>query len=67
MVEATNEIDDWANMMDYFKKNPKVLLDAIPTPKNEEGQTGFPEIGFGMTPSKDISFKINDSSIRGSS
>lgn len=27
-------------MMDYFKKNPSALMDAIPTPPNEEADEG---------------------------
>lgn len=25
--------DDWENVLNYLKENPKALLDAIPTPR----------------------------------
>ena len=30
------EKEDWNEIMNYFKENPKALLDAIPTPRGEE-------------------------------
>jgi len=55
------EKEDWNEIMNYFKENPKALLDAIPTPRGEEekalkefkaGQMRFNETstsGFGNT------------------
>lgn len=50
-------------MMDFFKENPKALLDAIPTPRNDENMNNqFPDLlTFGMTPQKDNFAKFNDS------
>ena len=33
------EKEDWNEIMNYFKENPKALLDAIPTPRGEEERT----------------------------
>ena len=32
------EKKQWKLMMDYFKKNPNALMDAIPTPPNEKAE-----------------------------
>ena len=44
-------------MMDYFKKNPTALMDAIPTPPGEEED---PDFRTGLTPKKGFSFKFGD-------
>ena len=44
-------------MMDYFKKNPTALMDAIPTPRGEEED---PDFRTGLTPKKGFSFKFGD-------
>ena len=44
-------------MMDYFKKNPTALMDAIPTPRAEEED---PDFRTGLTPKKGFSFKFGD-------
>lgn len=50
-------------MLDYFKKNPAALLDAIPTPKNEEeGETLLKDFTTGLTPKKNFNFKFRDTS-----
>ena len=43
MQVTTNKLDakkaekeDWNEIMNYFKENPKALLDAIPTPRGDE-------------------------------
>ena len=55
-----NYIDEdkqWKLMMDYFKKNPTALMDAIPTPRAEEED---PDFRTGLTPKKGFSFKFGD-------
>ena len=55
-----NHIDEdkqWKLMMDYFKKNPTALMDAIPTPREDEQD---PEFRTGLTPKKGFSFKFGD-------
>ena len=44
-------------MMDYFKKIPTALMDAIPTPRAEEED---PDFRTGLTPKKGFSFKFGD-------
>jgi hypothetical protein len=41
----------WKLMLDYFKKNPQALMDAIPTPPGEE-EDDFALLDFhsGLTP-----------------
>ena len=36
-----NKKKQWRLIMDYFKKNPAALMDAIPTPPNEEEEDQF--------------------------
>jgi hypothetical protein len=48
--------DDWSLTLDYFKQNPSALLDAIPTPRNDENDlNGFES---GLTPKKAFDFKF---------
>ena len=52
-----DEDKQWRLMMDYFAKNPSALMDAIPTPRNEEED---PDFRTGLTPKKGFSFKFGD-------
>ena len=36
--QKLQEKKQWRLMMDYFKKNPNALMDAIPTPPNEKAE-----------------------------
>jgi len=57
-----NHIDEdkqWRLMLDYFKKNPSALMDAIPTPPGEEADTeALKDFRTGLTPKKGCSFKF---------
>lgn len=57
-----NHIDEdkqWRLMLDYFKKNPNALMDAIPTPPNqEEDEEALKDFRTGLTPKKGFSFKF---------
>ena len=46
-------------MLDYFKKNPQSLMDAIPTPPGEE-QDDFALLDFhtGLTPKRSFQFQF---------
>ena len=48
--------------MDYFKSNPKALLDAMPTPRgsDEEDKNALADFTTGLTPKKNFSFKFGD-------
>lgn len=46
--------------MNFFKANPKALLDAIPTPRADEEKL-LKELKGGLTPKGDM--KFNDSSL----
>lgn len=46
-------------MLDYFKKNPDALMDAIPTPPGEEeDKEALKDFRTGLTPKKGFSFKF---------
>ena len=49
-------------MMDYFKENPKALLDAMPTPRGEEEEdtNALADFTTGLTPKKNFTFKFGD-------
>jgi hypothetical protein len=47
--------------MSYFKKNPAALLDAIPTPREQEKEDILSDFKSGLTPKKNMNFKFNDS------
>lgn len=51
---ADDYLDDdkqWKLMMDYFKKNPDALMDAIPTPTGEEEDAAaLNDFKTGLTP-----------------
>ena len=57
-----NHIDgdkQWRMMLEYFKKNPSALMDAIPTPPGEEADTeALKDFKTGLTPKKGTSFKF---------
>ena len=57
---AAPKSDDWGDIMNFFKANPKALLDAIPTPRADEEKL-LKELKGGMTPKGDM--KFNDSSL----
>ena len=50
--------ENWKDMLDYFKNNPDALLDAIPTPRNEE-EPLYREFKSGTPVKKNL--KLNDS------
>ena len=35
-IASLKDAKEWNEVMNYFKSNPKALLDAIPTPRGEE-------------------------------
>jgi hypothetical protein len=39
-------------MMDYFKANPAALLDAMPTPREEDDAGLLADFTTGLTPKK---------------
>jgi len=57
-----NHIDEdkqWRLMMDYFKKNPTALMDAIPTPPGqEEDDEALGDFKTGLTPKRGKAFKF---------
>ena len=57
-----NHIDEdkqWRLMLDYFKKNPNALMDAIPTPPGEEeDKEALKDFRSGLTPKKGCNFKF---------
>jgi hypothetical protein len=56
-----SEKEDWKQMMDYFKENPAALLDAIPTPREDENELN--DFRSGLTPKKDsMKFQFNNES-----
>ena len=60
---ADKEIDEdkqWKLMLDYFKKNPKALMKAIPTPPGEEeDENALKDFRTGLTPKRNFNFKFN--------
>ena len=52
----------WKMMLEYFKENPKALLDAMPTPRGEEEDDPnvLADFTTGLTPKKNFSFKFGD-------
>ena len=60
-----NHIDEdkqWRLMLDYFKKNPSALMDAIPTPPGEEeDKEALKDFRTGLTPKRGQSFKFGGS------
>ena len=57
-----NHIDEekqWKLMLDYFKKNPDALMDAIPTPPGqEEDDEALKDFRTGLTPKRGGTFKF---------
>ena len=57
-----NHIDEdkqWRLMLDYFKKNPTALMDAIPTPpEKEEDEEALRDFRTGLTPKRGCNFKF---------
>ena len=53
-----DEDKQWKLMMDYFKKNPQALMDAIPTPPGEEEYDALADFHTGLTPKKNFQFKF---------
>lgn len=51
-------------MLEFFKENPNILLDAIPTPRAEE-QDALADFKSGLTPKKNFSFKFGEQSQMG--
>lgn len=49
-------------MIEYFKDNPKALLDAMPTPRGEEEDdpNALADFTTGLTPKKNFSSKFGD-------
>lgn len=46
-------------MLDYFKKNPTALMDAIPTPPDEEeDDIALKDFHSGLTPKRNFQFKF---------
>jgi len=46
-------------MLDYFKKNPYALLDALPTPPGEEEDEYFlKDFHSGLTPKRNFQFRF---------
>ena len=44
-------------MLDYFKKNPESLMDAIPTPPDEEADdAALKDFRSGLTPKRGFNF-----------
>jgi hypothetical protein len=35
-IRREDSHDDWQSTLAFFKQNPAALLDAIPTPRNDE-------------------------------
>jgi hypothetical protein len=60
--DALDNDKQWKLMIDYFKENPKALLDAMPTPRGEEeeDQNALADFTTGLTPKKNFSFKFGD-------
>ena len=58
-----NHIDEdkqWKLMLDYFKKNPSALMDAIPTPPGEqEDEDALRDFKTGLTPKQGKAFKFS--------
>jgi hypothetical protein len=50
--------------MNYFKSNPKALLDAIPTPRGEE-EKALKEFKNGFLHKAEMDFRLNDSHTSG--
>ena len=47
-------------MLDYFKKNPNALMDAIPTPPGEqEDEDALRDFKTGLTPKRGKAFKFS--------
>jgi hypothetical protein len=47
-------------MLDYFKKNPEALMDAIPTPPDEEeDDLILKDFSSGLTPKRNYNFKFS--------
>ena len=57
-----NHIDEdkqWRLMLDYFKKNPTALMDAIPTPPDkEQDEEALRDFRTGLTPKRGCNFKF---------
>jgi len=49
-----DEDKQWKLMIDYFKKNPQALMDAIPTPPGEEEGDALNDFHTGLTPKKNF-------------
>ena len=46
-------------MLDYFKKNPDALLDAIPTPPgDDQDEKALADFRTGLTPKRGKAFKF---------
>jgi len=46
-------------MLDYFKKNPQALMDAIPTPPGEEEDNfALGDFHTGLTPKRNFKFQF---------
>ena len=62
-----NHIDEdkqWRLMLDYFKKNPDALMDAIPTPPGQdEDDKALADFRTGLTPKRGKAFKFGGSKI----
>lgn len=57
--KTIDEDKQWKLMLEYFKKNPQALMDAIPTPPGEE-EDDFVLDGFhtGLTPKRNFQFRF---------
>ena len=62
MFLQDNHIDEdkqWRLMLDYFKKNPDALMDAIPTPPGgDEDEKALADFRTGLTPKRGKAFKF---------
>lgn len=61
-----NHIDEdkqWRLMLDYFKKNPSALMDAIPTPPGQDADDeALKDFRTGLTPKRGQAFKFGGES-----
>ena len=54
-----DEDKQWRLMLDYFKKNPSALMDAIPTPPaQDEDDEALADFKTGLTPKRGKAFKF---------
>jgi hypothetical protein len=59
-----NEKQEWNDVMNFFKSNPKALLDAIPTPRGDE-EKALKEFKKGFLQKNEMNFSLNDTHTSG--